>query len=163
MGKNFCKVENKWCKFLKHDTCHFAMNDINSINRCPRLKLIETIRLSNLLKNVEFVDVFDSMIKWSPDQKSNEEAYKKVFNTLLDIKPKKHNLDDLFIKIDVVKDTNGSWLNVTGIDINSKRTYGIEFSKWADWVSMFIDQNTLDTLTYSQLPIPKGMGLPHYH
>lgn len=63
--------------------------------------------------------------------------------------PKKHKLDDLFIEVRIVKETDGNdWLNVSGVNVLGKSTakYGIEFNPWRDWVSSFITQKTLDTL-----------------
>lgn len=150
MGKNFCKVENKWCKFLRHDVCEFtnAKTNICDVSRCPRLAAIETTRLSTLLQEVKFEDVFKELTYWFTDQEKSKEGYRDVFNKLLAMKPKKHNLSDLFINIEVVNEDDGNWLNVDGVNVigNDHKTYGIEFLKWEDWVSMFITTPTLQRL-----------------
>ena len=149
MGKNYCNVEKKWCKFLKRGFCPMANTNIENVSRCPRLIAIETTRLSTLLQQVNFEDVFDRLTFWFNDQEKSENGYRKVFNYLRTLKPKKHNLSDLFILIDKVKEDNSVWLNVHGVEVIKKdnKTYGIEFMEWADWVSMFITQETLNILS----------------
>ena len=104
MGKSFCKVENKWCKFLKRGVCGYCKETLDSVPRCPRLTEIETVRLSDVLKEVKFEDVFEWLIYWFPDQESSKEGYESVFNSLLERKPKKHDLNDLFICVERLKD-----------------------------------------------------------
>lgn len=63
--------------------------------------------------------------------------------------PKRHKLDDLFIEVRIVKETDDNdWLNVSGVKVLGKSTtkYGIEFEPWRDWISSFITQETLDSL-----------------
>jgi hypothetical protein len=114
---------------------------------------IETTTLLELLKQVDFDDVFKSLTRWFNDQESNESGYRDVFNTLLEKTPRKHRLDDLFINIEKIKEDDSTWLNVSGINIAKKDniTYGIEFEPWNEWVSMYITQNTLDTLTKEEI------------
>jgi hypothetical protein len=45
------------------------------------------------------------------------------------------------------EDDGTEWLNVTGVNVNTRQHYGIEFCKWSDWVSMFITQETLDAFS----------------
>ena len=150
MGKSFCKIENKWCKYCKRGTCNLSDN----VSRCPRLSEIETIRLADVLKDVEFENVFDRLIYWFSDQEKSKEGYRRVFNSLLTMKPKKHNLDDLFISItktkdDLDPDDDREYINVSGVKVigNDDKFYGIEFVPWNDWISMFITNETLNTLT----------------
>ena len=151
MGKNFCKVEGKWCKRLKRGICDETKTPLNEVRRCPRLEKIETVRLADLLKEVSFDPVFYRLCHYFPSQESSREAYEKVFNKLCLMTPKKHRLDDLFIEIHKVheEDDGSEWLNVSGQEIIKENpiSYGIEFSRWIDWVSMFITQETLDSLS----------------
>lgn len=150
MGKNYCKVEKKWCRFLKRGICGIANCKLAEVNRCPRLSEIETIRLYDLLKEVNFENVFTRLCYWFNDQKQSKEGYEKVFKTLLAMTPSKHKLSDLFITVDKVTEDNGDeWISVYGEDVLKKDniSYGIEFSGWNEWVSMFITQTTLDNFT----------------
>lgn len=149
MGKNFCKVEGKWCKLLRRGVCGENKTDLDQVNRCPRLAKIETKRLADLLKEVSFDAVFYKLCHWFNDQEGSRNGYESVFNKLILMSPKKHKLDDLFIEVRIVKETDGNdWLNVSGVNVLGKSTakYGIEFNPWRDWVSSFITQKTLDTL-----------------
>ena len=149
MGKNYCKVEGKWCKLLKRGVCGETKTDLNQVNRCPKLAKIETRRLADLLKEVSFDPVFYKLCHWFNNQEGSRNGYESVFNKLVLMNPKKHRLDDLFIEIHIVKEDDGSeWLNVSGVSVLGSDTtsYGIEFNPWRDWVSSFITQKTLDTL-----------------
>ena len=149
MGKNYCKVEGKWCKFLRRGVCGETKTDLNQVNRCPKLARIETRRLADLLNEVSFDPVFYKLCHWFNDQEGSRNGYESVFNKLVLMNPKKHRLDDLFIEIHIVKEDDGSeWLNVSGVSVLGSDTtsYGIEFNPWRDWVSSFITQKTLDTL-----------------
>ena len=133
MGKNFCKVEWKWCKYLKHcGLCAYNNTLADALGRCPRVVEIETTRLHEILHRVKFDVVFSRLCKWFPDQKKNKEGYKKVFDRLLTLKPKKHNLDDLFIHINIYEEDGRKHADVCGVNplkANYDVTYGIEFLK----------------------------------
>ena len=75
MGENFCKVENKWCKHLSHDICKKADCPLIDVCRCPRLAEIETVRLSELIKNASFENIWKAMMKWWPDQETSKEYH----------------------------------------------------------------------------------------
>lgn len=150
MGKNYCNVEQKWCKFLRRGICKYSDCSLDSISKCERVTKIETVTLSDLLKQVAFDDVFKKLTKWFSDQESNFNGYASVFCTLLEKTPKRHKLDDLFIEVKkVTEDDETEWLNVSGINIAKKDniSYGIEFEPWDEWVSMYITQETLDSLS----------------
>ena len=144
-GKNFCKVENKWCKFLKRGVCGYSKTAVDLVNRCPRLAEIETIRLGDIIKEVKFEKVFERLCVWFDDQANSESGYRHVFEDLLTRKPKKHNLSDMFINISSYTHADGDWLDVEGVEPGKKKYYGIEFCPWDDWISMFITQKTLDS------------------
>lgn len=150
-GKNFCKVEQKWCKFLKRGVCIKTNSILSEVNRCPRVAEIETVRLSKILTEVKFEDVFSKLIYWFPDQEKCKEGYNRVFNELLTKKPKKHNLNDLFIMVRKETDNGVEYSIVSGIRPNDKIYYALEFCSWEDWVSMFITQDTLDNLSNEEI------------
>lgn len=154
MGKKYCKVDHKWCRFLQHGICTKAECKLDSISRCPRLAEIETIRLHDLLEETDFETAFKALCKWFRDQEGSREGYESVYDKIKGMKPRKHKLSDLFIKVEVVKEEEedigiGDWLNVCGKDVISKSiiNYGLEFEDWNDWISMFITQDTLGTLS----------------
>ena len=153
MGKKFCNIEHKWCKFLKHGICKFENVDINTINRCKRIADIETITLSTLVRESDFEKVFSELIKWYRDQEGSKDGYRNVFNKLRTIKPKKHELGDLFIKVEKVEEDGEEYLNLCGVDVilNNDMRYGLSFTRWKDWVSMFITQETLHTISKEEI------------
>lgn len=152
MGKKFCKIENKWCKFLKHnDTCNVAKCPLADITKCPRVAEIETTTLSSILKDVEFEQVFERLCKWYPREERSKSGYESVFNTLLTLTPKKsHNLNDTFIAAELTQYPldDGPCLDIYGTKPkNDSVRYGMEFCPWVDWVSMFITQESLDNFS----------------
>ena len=153
MGKTFCKVEKKWCKLLKRGVCTFHNDKIENVNRCPRLAESETVRLIELLKRVNFDDTFKALCTWHSDQEKSKNGYQNVFNTLLQMKPKKHNLSDLLIVVEKTKDDicNIAYLDTYGISPITKKRYGIEFVDWNDWISMFIYEQTFNSLTPEEI------------
>ena len=151
MNKNYCKIEHKWCKYCKRGRCAYCDKELAKVTRCPRLTEIETVRFYELLKSVKFEDVFASIMKWFKNQENSIEGYRKVFNTLLDMTPKKHNLTDLFINVEKVVEDDIEWLDVSGYTFDKKKHYSIEFESWNDWVSMFVTKETLDSLTTEEI------------
>jgi len=147
MGKNFCTVENKWCKLLRRGVCKVANTELNNVNRCPRVVEIETTTLYTLIREVKFEDVFERLCHYFESEKDSKDGYESAFNELMGKKRHRHNLSDLFIKVEIVNEDGSDYLNTDGIDIKNGKHYGIEFCPWEDWVSMFIQQETLDTLS----------------
>ena len=146
MGKNFCKVANKWCKYLKHSQCEKAGCLLREIKKCPRLEEIETVRFYDLLRQVKFEDAYAKLVEWWPDQDNSDKAYRSVYDYLLTLKPKPHNLNDLYIEINLVEEDDSKYLDVNGVRPQSPEYgFAIEFKPWVDWVSMFVTQKTLDT------------------
>lgn len=153
MGKNFCKVDKKWCKFLSHNKCIKANTALNHINRCPRLAEIETQRLSNLLKEVTFEDVFEAICHWYQNQDNNKNGYRNVFGLISRMIPQKHKFDDLFIEIKKYHEDDTDYLHAHSINIVKKEniTYGLEFTPWNELISMYITQETLNSLTKEEI------------
>ena len=152
MGKRFCKIESKWCKFLKHnDICNVAKCSLADIAKCPRVAEIETTTLASILKDVEFEPVFECLCKWYPGEERNKSGYESVFNTLLTLTPKKsHNLNDTFIAAELEHYSldDGPSLGIYGKKPkNDIMRYCMEFCPWVDWVSMFITQESLDNFS----------------
>lgn len=160
MSKNYCKIAQKWCKFLdKNMNCNYVNRScpknlknksIDKLRSCPRLAEIETVRFSQLLHYASFDIVFETLLKWYPDQKENKEGYEKVFDYLLTLKPKPHKIGDLYISVEKWEDNGETGLDVTGVDIrypeDKRPSYAIEFMPWIDWISMFIDDNTMKNI-----------------
>lgn len=71
----------------------------------------------------------------------NLEGYKKVFNELLDLKPKE---SDCILKIEHVKNDDEEYEDVFGKSKDDDQNYGVEFTPWQEWLGMDIDIETLN-------------------
>lgn len=147
MGKNYCVLENKWCKFLRRGICGVAKCELCKISKCPRIAEIETTTLYDLIREVSFEDVFSRICFYFPNQCDCKEGYEKAFSELLGKKHNKHRIDDLFINVEIVEEDGVYCLDVTGVNRKSGVHYAIEFCEWTDWLTMFITKETLDSLS----------------
>ena len=150
MGKKYCNIGHKWCRLLQKGIC--KANEINTaidnIAKCPRIEAIETITLYQLIREIKFDDAFDRLCYYFPDQENSREEYESAFKELLNKKMRKtHNLNDLFICVKKEEYDGHEYLDTYGKMLRSNKRYGIEFCKWSDWVSMFIDRETLNSLS----------------
>ena len=146
MGKNYCTVENKWCKFLRRGVCGVAKCELCKVSKCPRIAEIETATLYDLIREVSFEDVFSRVCFYFPSQCNSKDGYEKAFVELLGKKQNKHLLGDLFIEVEFVKE-EGNYLDVSGLNTKNGVHYGIELCEWTDWLTMFITKETLDRLS----------------
>ena len=146
MGKKFCRVGDKWCRYLKKEDCKFNNKSLTNIIECPRIEAIRTKTLHDLLQGVNFEDVFVELLKWFSNQENNKEGYRKVFDTLLEKSTRKHELGDLFIEVKEVE--SEGYLNISGVYRDREYPkYSLEFSPWEDWITLFITKNTLEKLS----------------
>jgi len=152
-GKNFCKKEWKWCKHLKHNgTCLKAGVQLCDVTKCPRIAAIETVTFSEVINSTNLEDVLATLFKFCPDQEKNKDGYEKVFDKLRSMTPKRNNLSDPFICIDKVFEEDGGWWpDVYGLRINSNKRLGMEFVRWRDWVTMFINKDTLTNFSKKEI------------
>ena len=158
MGKNFCKIETKWCRFLKRNKgikcCTWSGEKcpLSEIHRCPKRESTRTVRLKDYLEDIEFEDVMDAMLHFYPEEKKNRNGYLTVFNQLKSMDAIK---TDWFIEVEIAHEDEKTfgettieacdWLHVNGIS-PSGREYGIGFVSWSEWLGMNISKKTLDTL-----------------
>ena len=145
--KNYCDVGKKWCKFLHKGVCDVAKCELCKISKCPRIAEIETSTLYDLIREVNFEDVFSRLCFYYPSQCDSKDGYEMAFNELLGKKQNKHLLGDLFIEVEIVEDEDEYYLDVTGLNTKSGVHYGIELCEWTDWLTMFITKETLDRLS----------------
>lgn len=145
--KKYCDVGKKWCKFLRKGVCNFSGCELCDIVKCPRIAEIETVTLYDLIREVDFDEVFSRVCFYYPSQSNSRKGYENAFNELLDKKQKKHCIGDLFIKVDIEEDDDEDYLDVCGLNIQNGNRYGIELCEWSDWVTMFITKETLDRLS----------------
>lgn len=155
MGKNFCQIGSKWCKFCRRGNCDFSKTPTESLANCPRIEAIKTTNLSTLVNAVDFETVFNSICKWWPNQISNRLGYQDVYNLIKTYTPTEiKNLNDLFIEVDIVEEDDEPWLSVSGVSLSNRyKKFGIEFTPWKDWVSMNVTSETL-----ARLPIEDIVG-----
>ena len=153
MGKNFCKVEWKWCKHLKHNgVCSYCNSEAAGLSVCPRIKEIETTRFYEIMISVDFEGVFAAICKFYPNEVRNRNGYEEVFNKLRSMTPKHHKLTDFFLEVTKFKEGDEDWVSVSGIDRFKVETrYGMEFTPWNDLISMYLTQETLDNLSHEEI------------
>jgi len=95
--------------------------------------------LMDLIKNVEFESVEDSIEVKYTEQMSFIEKYKEVYTSLLQLKPSEGNVDYLNIEKE-----DYHW-NVSGEDANTGERYGVEFYVWNEWLSFLVkDEQVYD-------------------
>ena len=70
----------------------------------------------------------------------NLDGYKKVYEELLNLKPKK---SDCILKIKHVKNDEEEYEDVFGTSKNDDQDYALEFTYWQEWLDMEIDSKTL--------------------
>lgn len=145
--KKYCDVGKKWCKFLRKGVCNFSGCELCDIVKCPRIAEIETVTLYDLIREVNFDEVFSRVCFYYPSQSNGREGYENAFNELLDKKQKKHCIGDLFIEVIIEEDDDENYLDVCGLNIQNGNRYAIELCQWSDWVTMFITKETLDRLS----------------
>lgn len=148
MGKNFCKVEHKWCKFLNHKkNCTYCQKRMEDISKCPRREARETISFRTLLKRVDIEDVIEVIGKYWESQKASAEGYRRVYQKLM---TQKGIRSDYMIEVEKDDSLGEEGLFVHGID-TSNRTWAMEFVPWSEWLTMNISQTTLDKLTDAEI------------
>ena len=74
------------------------------------------------------------------DNKDNMEGYKKVFEELIKLKPKR---SDCVLTIKHVKNDEEDYEDVFGISKKDNQNYALEFTPWQEWLDMELDQKTL--------------------
>jgi len=111
------------------------------------------MKLTNLIKNNEWLSV--EIILWQlyPDEKKNASAYKKVFSTLQLTEPVSGNIS-VVLSIEHDSFDESEYIDVSGRynkpedSINElTNALAIEFTPWNEWLGMNIDENTLQHFT----------------
>lgn len=162
MSKNFCKVENKWCKFCKKNCgCKFnntpgVWTPLSTIHKCPVREKNETISFRNLLLSVSFFDMMNAMKKYWPDEERNIRGYRSVYIKLLGVHGTRSNMfiSGKYLYFDEYDD-NGNKLDkqscCPGLSVVHKNRphfrYSVDGFPWAEIVSMNITQDTLNNMT----------------
>ena len=70
----------------------------------------------------------------------NMEGYKKVYDDLINLKPKK---SDCILNIKHVRNEDEEYEDVFGTSNNDDQNYALEFTSWQEWLGMEIDAKTL--------------------
>lgn len=144
-GKNFCRLEKKWCKFCKRKGCTFVSGFPQiweTVKSCPKRENKRTISLFELLKTVDFDEMMARMLVYHPTEDTNIKGYAKVYKRLLETKPVRTNIE---LAISKITEDNAVYYDVYGIENGTK--YGIDFVPWDEWLYMNIDKDTYDNYT----------------
>lgn len=152
MGKNFCKVEGKWCKLCQshgHICKYNGEVDIKTVHRCPKRVSQQTVRLKDFVQDANIDDVMEAMCKYWPDQIESKDGYADVLETLKNIKA---DVTNWKIRVEKVHEDGYDWLDTEGYIPNSKYGYySISFDPWKHWAGMNIEQETLNTLSKNEI------------
>lgn len=161
MGKNFCKIEGKWCKFCKKGNnpgCTFTLGfrtDFKTIHKCPKREQNETVSFRELLFNVSFEGIMDEMYKYWPEETKNYLGYKRLYVNLLTLKGKR---SDYLIESKIIYfdgwDKDGNRIpnetccpDASCVNFNNpKEGYALDFWDWSEVVNMNIEKETLKNM-----------------
>lgn len=125
------------------------------------------MKFKELIDKYNWNDVYSTLIQLYPDQEKNIEGYKQVFEELCTLRPTETKMriviEDVFDEYDkeyhahvsgkdgtLNKESDPKHFKDDEIG-NQEVSYGIEFTDWAEWLSMKIDQESLSK--YSELDI----------
>jgi len=160
MSKFYCGIGHKWCKFCrkvktknkgKTTVCMYCKVGLSFLDKCPRIAEIETVRFYELVRSVDFDDAFSHIVKWWPTQKNCRDGYLGVYNKLCKMKPRWPKLGDMMISVDKEEWDGEIYPNVSGIYRNTNQKFGIEFTPWKDWISMYITTETITNFTHEEI------------
>jgi hypothetical protein len=82
------------------------------------------------------------------ENKNNLEGYKKVYDELMKLKPKR---SDCVLSIKHVKNVEEEYEDVFGISKKDNQNYALEFTPWQEWLGMEVDQKTLKKYSKSSI------------
>lgn len=162
-GKNYCKVEKKWCQHCRHHNCLFSNKttpaELKTVHRCPKREMTRTIRVKDYIADADIDEVMEAMCKFWPEQMKSYNGYASVLEKLKNMKAIK---TDWFVRVRHIhnaprKSSYGDYifpeedyLSVDGMNA-AKRFYAIEYVPWNEWLGMNILQETLDSLSKNEI------------
>ena len=97
------------------------------------------MKVKDLVLNSDWQKI-EKILLTLDDNKDNMEGYKKVFEELIKLKPKR---SDCVLTIKHVKNDEEDYEDVFGISKKDNQNYALEFPPWQEWLDMELDQKTL--------------------
>ena len=91
--------------------------------------------LKNLINRYSDNQIIETIIELYPNQKNSKKGYKKVLEELRNKPTIQTNLSIVLTK---VKDEDGNYVHVYGLD-NNKKEWAIEYTAWGEWINMEIE------------------------
>jgi len=125
------------------------------------------MKFKDLVDKYNWAHVCSTFLQLYPDQEKNIEGYKQVFKKLRALKPVETKMrifvEDIFDEYDKkyythVSGKDGTLNKESNPELfkddevgNQEVSYGLDFTDWAEWLAMDIDQESLSK--YSELDI----------
>lgn len=152
MSKNYCKFEKKWCNCCTNHGCTYlcgkcapssSADNFKLLKTCPKRQNHRTISVKELIDNTPFDDIWNAMVQWFPKENKNKNGYKKTYNELKELKPKKFDNSDKWYL--VVKPTTDGRNENPYIDVylrkvrNTTDSYSVACMSWENILYCNID------------------------
>ncbi len=118
------------------------------IVNCTDISMSVLIPLYDIIHQVDYSLVEETLFKFYPDEKDFHNEHKNFYDKLLQLNPTKSkytlitvekepiNIDNLLVEI---------W-NVSGMDTESGDKLNLELFSWNDWLSFFVDNKDLQKI-----------------
>lgn len=116
------------------------------------------ITFEEILKKVDFEDVWIKLTSYYPDMSQTKEKYKTVFESLLS-KTLEKNIEEMVIHIDDVdyendkSDDGSTEYRVHGKNNSLEWTgyWDISSSNWAEWLGFYMNNNVFEKFSKEQI------------
>lgn len=161
MGKSFCKLGGKWCKYCKRDTCECSGKKIkiSDVIECPKPKVVPP-KLVDIFNKVSYDDIISNIISIWPDQEENKSGYEDAYNEIMKLTPSDSPLTISITHVHEEYDMNFEGIGpehfvddyncVEGVD-KDKNTWGISCTEWESWLAMGFTKQTLRSFTDAEI------------
>jgi len=97
------------------------------------------MKFKDLVLNLDWKKI-EKILLTLDKNKYNLEGYKKVYDELINMKPKG---SECILTIKHVKNDEEEYEDVFGFSMKDNQNYGLEFTPWQEWLGMEIDPKTL--------------------
>ena len=98
------------------------------------------MKFKDIIINSNWNDI-EKLLLTLDENKDNLEGYKKVYDELMKLKPKR---SDCVLTIKHVINDEEEYEDVFGVSKKDKQNYALEFTPWQEWLGMEINQKTLN-------------------
>ena len=96
------------------------------------------MKFKDIIINSNWIEI-EKLLLTLDKNKDNLEGYKKVYDELKKLRPKR---SDCVLSIKHVKNVEEEYEDVFGISKKNNQNYALDFTPWQEWLGMEIDQKT---------------------